>query len=121
MSVDLIHNGQAQGAFANELLANGRTDVGMMKPWISEKDGKPYVTIFSGGDPVDPSNYKTMPTTNAATLRRDEWKALDDAVVRIAETRLNGVQDLIDKGLPYNLGNGFGYSCFWVLILEHRV
>jgi hypothetical protein len=41
-------------------------------------------------------------------LRRDEWKQLDDALLMISETRLGGVQDLVDRGLVYNLGNAMG-------------
>ena len=107
MSVDLIHNGQAQGAVANELLTNGRTDVGMMKPFLDSKN-RPCVTIFAGGDAKNPDNYKTQFINTNATLRRDEWKTLDDAVLAISEIRLGGVQDLIDSGLTYNLGNGMG-------------
>ena len=107
MNVDLILNGEAQGAVASELLAQGRTDVGMMKPFIDSK-GRSCVTIFSGGDPKDPNNYRTQLSTNTAVLRRDEWKQLDEAVMNISEYRLGGVQDLIDKGLTYNLGNGMG-------------
>jgi len=107
MNVDLILNGQAQGAVAQELLANGKTDVGMMKPFIDSK-GRSCVTIFSGGDPKDPNNYRTQLSTNTAVLRRDEWKQLDEAVMNISEYRLGGVQDLIDNGLTFNLGNGMG-------------
>jgi hypothetical protein len=42
------------------------------------------------------------------TLRRDEWKQLDEALIPIAESRLGGVQDLIAAGLTYLLGNGMG-------------
>lgn len=104
--VDLVFNGQAQGTVASQLLSMGRMDVGMMKPFIG-KDGKPRITVFKGGDATDPKNYETI-QANAATLRRDEWKTLDAAILRVAESRLGGVQDLIDKGLVYNLGNGMG-------------
>lgn len=111
MSVDLILNGEAQGAVANELLANGRTDVGMMKPFIDSK-GRSCITIFKGGDAKDPANYSTRLSTNAAVLRRDEWKTLDEAVMNIAEYRIGGTKDLIDAGLVYNLGNGMGTTVF---------
>jgi len=104
--VDLVLNGKGQGALAKQLLTMGRADVGAMKPYIDSK-GRSVVTVFKGGDPRMRSNYHTV-QVNAATLRRDEWKMLDDAVMGIAETRLVGVQDLIDRNLVYNLGNGFG-------------
>lgn len=106
MNVDFIGKGQAQGDVASQILANGAIDPARMRPWIGT-DNKAYITVFKGGDPAKPENYVSQPVTNA-TLRRDEWKHLDEAVLRIAETRLNGVQDLIEKGLVYNLGNGLG-------------
>ena len=42
------------------------------------------------------------------TLRKDEWKELDETVIKISRQRLVGVQDLIGRGLVYNLGNGLG-------------
>jgi len=115
MPVDLISNGQAQGAFAGQILNNGsRIDPGAMRPFLyfNEQTGQwgTYVTYFKGGDAKKPENYVTTPlNVNATTtLRRDEWKQLDDAVMSIAETRLNGVQDLISKGLTYQLGNAMG-------------
>lgn len=43
-----------------------------------------------------------------ATLLKDEWKELDQAVVDISRTRLRGVNDLVSRGLTYNIGNGLG-------------
>lgn len=108
MSVDLLLNGQAQGAVAQEVLnAGGRLNVGTMKPFVG-KDGRSYIQVFSGGDPKKSENYKVSLINNAAVLRRDEWKMLDETILKISETRLGGVQDLISKGLTFNLGNGMG-------------
>lgn len=41
------------------------------------------------------------------TLRKDEWKALDETVVQISRQRLVGVNDLVSRGLVYTL-NGMG-------------
>ena len=108
MSVDLMHNGMAQGAVAQQVLASGgRLNVGTMKPFIG-KDNRSYIQVFNGGDPKDPANYQVSLSNHSAVLRRDEWKTLDEAVIRVAETRLNGVQDLKSAGLVYNIGNGMG-------------
>lgn len=104
--MDLILNGQAQGQVASQILANGKLDAGSMRPWMNDK-GQAFMTVYKGGDPKKIESYANIPVNNA-TLRRDEWKQLDDAVLGISETRLNGVQDLIDNGLVYNLGNGMG-------------
>jgi len=103
--VDLMANGQAQGAVANKVV-NGGLNINNMKPFIGE-DGQAYINVFNGGDPKKPENYGTR-LVNNATLRRDEWKSLDDAVLGVSRYRLGGVQDLIDNGLTYNLGNAFG-------------
>jgi len=108
MSVDLLFNGQGQGPVAQEVIANGgRLNVGSMKPFIG-KDNRSYIQIFKGGDPKKPENYSVHLTNNTAVLRRDEWKTLDDTVMKISETRLGGIQDLVSNGLVYNIGNGMG-------------
>jgi len=107
VNVDLVGQGGGKGEVANKLTANGQLNVGAMRPFVG-KDGQIYMTIYTGGDSGDPSNYETIQTNDKGTLRRDEWKRLDEAVLRIAENRLTGVQYFIDRGLTYNLGNGMG-------------
>lgn len=111
-SIDFLFNNNAQGAVANAI--NTGVTVGMMKPFIG-KDGKSYITVFSGGDAKKAENYKTLPINTNATLRRDEWKALDDAVLAASRDRLVGITDLENAGLVYNLANGFGTT-----VLEHH-
>lgn len=45
---------------------------------------------------------------NNTTLRKDEWKQLDETVVDISKVRLTGVSDLVSRGLVYNISNGLG-------------
>jgi len=107
-NVDLLgRNGQGQGEVANYLLSNNRMDAGTLRPFVGA-DGLGYISVFQGGDAADPENYKAIQIQTNATLRRDEWKRLDDVVVGIAESRLGGIQDLVDNGLTYNLGNAMG-------------
>jgi len=42
------------------------------------------------------------------TLRKDEWKQYDMAVIKAAQDRLVGVADLMSGGLTYSLANGLG-------------
>jgi hypothetical protein len=110
--MDFIGKGAAQGELAGYLAAQGRIDPGHMRPWLG-RDNRVYVTVYSGGDPKKKESYRNIPLqTNAiqtnSTLRRDEWKSLDEAVLAASRTRLNGVQDLIANGLTYNLGNAMG-------------
>jgi len=107
-NVDMIGNdGTARGDIAGFMAHQGRLDPGKMRPYVGS-DGRAYMTVYSGGDPKKPASYKAMPIQTNATLRRDEWKQLDDAVLQISEYRLNGVQDLVANGLTYNLGNAMG-------------
>lgn len=50
-----------------------------------------------------------------ATLRKDEWKTYDEAVLKAATQRRIGVADLLTYGLTYNLGNGLG-----TMVLEYE-
>jgi uncharacterized linocin/CFP29 family protein len=116
MNIDFIGNGQAQGEVAG-LLANGALNPNKMRPFLAKnKQGKvgAYISVFKGGDAKKPENYSIQPVTNA-TLRRDEWKQLDDALLRVQRERLTGFDDLQANGLVYNLNNGIGTT-----VLEHH-
>lgn len=103
VNVDLISNGQGQGPMANKL---ANSSVGKMRPWM-DANGNFFVTVYTGGNPKKQTSYKNI-AVHSGTLRRDEWKALDEAILAISDYRLGGVQDLIDKGLTYTLGNPMG-------------
>ena len=105
--VDLMGMNGAQGEVAGQFISNGRMNVGSMRPFFDVKTNRSYITIYKGGNPKDPKNYSTQLVSNA-TLRRDEWKTLDDAILDVSRYRLGGVQDLIEKNLTYNLGNAMG-------------
>ena len=111
MSIDFVNANGGQGEVAQRLM-NMPLEIGAMRPYMntnqkSSNYGKPCVTVFMGGDALKKENYQSILATNA-TLRRDEWKELDAALLPIARSRLNGVQSLIDKGLTYKLGNAMG-------------
>jgi len=108
LNVDLLGGGQAQGNVANYFASNGRLDVHGMRPFFDPKTRKSYISVFKGGDPKDVKNYGVLPLNTNATLRRDEWKKLDEAVMQVGRFRLGGVQDLVSKGLTYDLGNAMG-------------
>jgi hypothetical protein len=123
-NVDLLCNGVAEGAVAMQVLAAGPggLDVGNKKPWFNPKDGKIYITVYKGGGPRFNSdgtpckesyqnilvNANPMPLNINTTLRREEWQRLDEALLPISRTRLGGVQDLVDNGLVFDIGNGMG-------------
>jgi len=108
LNVDLIgQNGQLQGEVASYAMSAGRLDPNSLRPFVGS-DNKTYITVHTGGSKTDPQNYKAIPIMANGTLRRDEWKQLDDVILKAAEYRLGGVDDLVSAGLTYQLGNAMG-------------
>jgi hypothetical protein len=105
--VDLMGKGGGRGQLANFITQHGGLNAGKLRPFVAN-DGRAMVTVYSGkGDPKDPKNYRSVPIANA-TLRRDEWKALDEAIIGVRDERLTAISDLTGRGLTYDLGNGMG-------------
>ena len=99
--MDFILNGQACGDVAATLMQS-QFDVNALRPYQGS-DGRSYITVNEGGKP------KAVPLVNAtATLRKDDWKILDEAVVKAAKPRMRAVADLRGRGLTYNIPNGMG-------------
>jgi hypothetical protein len=107
VNVDLIGRNGAQGQVAGKLLSNGNINVGAMRPFVG-KDGNAYIVTYTGGDPTSKKNYVKMRINANATLRRDEWKQLDEALLEVSRFRLGGIDDLVSNNLTYNLGNAMG-------------
>ena len=113
--MDFLANGMQQGEVANQMSGEGKMDVGMMRPFIGN-NGRAYVSVYKGaGDRTNLLNYKAVEIRTNATLRKDEWLQLDQAVLAISESRLGGVKDLIDNGLTFKLGNAMGTT-----VLEYQ-
>jgi hypothetical protein len=106
-NVDLLSGGQGKGDVATYLAGKGRFDFGTNRPFMDDQ-GRSWITIHIGGDPSLKASYVTKQINTNATLRRDEWKQLDDALLVVNRERLGGIQDLVSKGLVYNLGNAMG-------------
>lgn len=100
VNMDLIQNGAGTGPVSSKLLASGM-NTGVLKPFIGP-DGRSYQTMMVNGV------AKAIPILNTATLRKDEWKQLDDTIIMAAQERLVGVADLYARNLTYNIGNGLG-------------
>jgi len=99
--MDFFMNGSAVGQVAQTLLSND-FDTDVLRPYIGD-DGQTYITRNEGGEP------KAVRVANAtATLRKDDWKILDEAIVRVAQPRLKFVGDLRSRGLTYSIPNGMG-------------
>lgn len=99
--MDFIHKGQASGDVATTLMNNGFS-TNSLRPWIG-KDGRTYTAQLHNG------KMHAVPSVVAnGTLRKDEWKILDEAIVKAAKQRLRVVSDLRSSGLVYNIPNGMG-------------
>jgi uncharacterized linocin/CFP29 family protein len=90
---DFIANGKITGSVAQKLLQSGM-NINALRPYI-DSEGKHFITV--NGKPV---------MTQNATLMYDEWKTFDDAVVKVARARMNGIADLESRGLVFNIPNG---------------
>lgn len=91
----------ATGNVGAQLLANNM-DVNVLRPWVG-RDGRTYIAqsfVDNAGKVVQ----KAVPINNAtATLRRDEWLAIDDVVVRAVRNRLRLVSDIRAAGLEFRV------------------
>jgi len=97
--MDYIFNGIASGDVASKLMqCNFDTDC--LRPFIG-RDGRTYINVNEAG------KLKARPVANAtATLRKDDWKLLDDAIIKAARPRLKAVADLRSAGLTFTIPNG---------------
>jgi hypothetical protein len=81
------------------------SDPHCMRPYLGD-DGRSYVTVpaVQKGQRV----YKEQVVHNAAVLRQNDWKMIDEAVVVAARPRLRFFGDLIEAGLQVNIPNALG-------------
>src|SRR3972149_8902498 len=80
----------AQSGAAPLMLDTGRTFYrGASGRWAGER----VLKALKEGRPISPAELKSLDT-----LRKDEWKAIDDALIEEGAIRLKGVADLIAAG-----------------------
>lgn len=103
--IDAIQSGKPFGQVAQKFMAAGLS-VDNMRPFVGE-DGGSYATKIVGND-RKAINIPPQTIVGNATLRRDEWKDLDTAVLKAARERLVGTADLESRGLVRNITNGMG-------------
>jgi uncharacterized linocin/CFP29 family protein len=95
---DYIVGNAVHGSVAMKLSQNG-FDPRCLRPWVN-KQGHAFVVNGAG----------QVVTANNSLLRKDEWKEYDRVVVQVARERLVAVDDLLSRGLTYNISNGMGKS-----------
>lgn len=106
METDFVLNNAASGSIASQLLASN-FDPNVLRPFVGS-DGRSYINRQTGVDDNGQPIVQSLVTNAGATLRKDEWEAIDDAVVKAARKRLKIVNWLRGSGLSTNLTNGFG-------------
>lgn len=92
----------ATGDVGAQLLA-ANMDVNILRPYIGP-DNKHYVTQNVFDRRTGKVTPVSVPLSNAvATLRHDEWLAIDDVVVRSVRNRLRLVADIRGAGLEFRV------------------
>jgi uncharacterized linocin/CFP29 family protein len=69
--------------------------------------GEQMMKALANGGKISPQVLRTL-----STLRKDEWKAYDAALVEVATRRLRAVADLIAAGLTKPLANAMGKTVY---------
>ena len=88
----------------NALHANdNKFSPGIMRPWL-DKNGETYIAVHD----AKTGKMKSMQANTTGTLRKDQWKQLDEAIVMAGRERFVGVQSLESRGLVKNLANAMG-------------
>ncbi len=82
-------------------------DPGCLRPWIGD-DGRSYIALNQKGT----KEKKVIVVNATATLRKDEWIAVDLAIVKEAQKRRRLVAAILGAGLRHTIPNGFGKSVF---------
>jgi hypothetical protein len=104
LNLDYVVNGQAHGDVAT-VLKRVNFDVGLLRPYEG-RDGRSYITMNQNGAP------QQVVTNAPATLRYDDWKLIDAAVLKAARQPLRAVADLRASGLEYVIPNGMSKMTF---------
>lgn len=114
MEDNVIMNGVGSGSMAQRLM-DSNFDPMVMKLWRGN-DGRAYrnarvvdnqgnFTVNEDGTP----KYRAQVVHNAtALLRKDEWLQIDRAVIEAFQTRIRLADDLVSRGLTYQLSDGLG-------------
>ncbi len=100
--LEFIKNGVGSGQFGT-MLALNNFDPRPFRPWRGD-DGYTYVNRMLSNGKVEVVRVNNT----AGLLRREDWLALDAAIVKVATARLKLVADIRGAGLTYSIPNGMG-------------
>lgn len=111
MAIDFILNGKATGDVATTLLNHGM-DPNALRPYIGD-DGNSYITRNTGRYNADGSReQQAVLTNNPAALRFQDWRLIDEAIIKVAKPPLVAIGDLRSRGLDVQLKDGLGVTVF---------
>jgi len=96
--MDFILNGQATGSVAERMLQPG-FEINSLRPYLDE-NGRSLQTVIRNG------KAEAIVSNAPASLRKDDWKLLDEAIIKAAKERLRVVADMNAAGLTFNIPNG---------------
>ena len=94
--------GFAGGGAVGARLLEHNMDAGVLRPFVGN-GGRSFICVNGAN-----GKEQVIPITANATLRKDEWKQYDEAIVKAAQQRLIGVADLYSRNLVYRVNNGLG-------------
>jgi uncharacterized linocin/CFP29 family protein len=87
-----------------ELISTGREFMsGASGKWAAEQ----FMRSMKAGKVPTAKDLRTLDL-----LRKDEWKAIDEAIIEEGQIRLRGVADLISAGLVRTVKNGLGKTVY---------
>jgi hypothetical protein len=116
--LDILHENDTE---ISRKFAEG-FDVASRRPWLG-RDGQAYITKVVGYDQKEgknvPIHKNFQVNADTTTLRPDEWKELDRSILTVARGTMTGIQDLISRGLTYNLGDAMATTALeWETMSE---
>lgn len=115
VSVDFVYGQSASGSLGQQLL-NNDFNSNVLRPYVGDNGRGSYITVNDGHDGKGRPKYRSKLVGNApATLRRDEWKLFDQALIRPVKEGMRAVSDLRAAGLQLIIPNGMGKT-----VLEYQ-
>ncbi len=101
--MDFIMNNQGFGDVGKRLM-EANFDPNVLRPYLGKDEKTSFVNIINKS-----GELKAVPINNATTtLRKDDWKLLDDKIIQVSKERLRAIADLRARGLTYSIPNGMG-------------
>ncbi len=77
-----------------------------LRPFL--KGGRSFISAPTYDRTTRKRVARDIPTVNAASLYKDDWRMIDSAVIMAARPRLSFYGDLVDAGLEVKLPNTLG-------------